>query len=134
MNVFREGASVRDPLPLGLQWMIDFEKESFQGSAALFARREAGLQQKIIGLSIPAAVSAPRPGMPVFDDGRQIGELIAVCFSPVASAWLALALLPVEIAFAGQSFHLGASDGPPVSSISMPPIVPKSLSVRLEEM
>jgi len=134
MNVFREGAAVRDPLPLGLQWMIDVEKEHFQGSEALFARREAGLRQKIIGLAIPAHVPAPRPATPLFDNGRQIGNLITVCFSPVASAWLALALLPVEIAFAGLSFRLGAGDGPVVSSISMPPIVPKSLSVRLEEM
>jgi aminomethyltransferase len=134
LNVFREGAAVRDPLPLGLQWMIDVEKEHFQGSAALFARREAGLQQKLIGIAIPTQVPAPRPATPLFDNGRQIGNLITVCFSPVASAWLALALLPVDIAFAGLSFRLGASDGPLVTSISMPPIVPKSLSVRLEEM
>ena len=134
MNVFREGAAVRDPLPLGLQWMIDVGKERFQGSEALFARRDAGLKHKIIGLAIPAALPAPCPATPLFDDGKQIGDLIAVCFSPVASTWLALALLPVEIAFAGQSFHLGGSEGPLVSSISMPPIIPKILSVRLEEM
>jgi aminomethyltransferase len=134
LNVFREGAAVRDPLPLGLQWMIDVDKESFQGSTALFARRKAGLQRKIIGLAMPAALPAPRPGTPLFDDGQQIGELITVCFSPTAASWLALALLPVEIAFAGLSFHLGDGNGPVVTSISMPPIVPKSLSVRLEEM
>lgn len=134
LNVFREGAAVRDPLPLGLQWMIDVEKERFQGSEALFARREAGLHHKIIGIAIPATLPAPRPAAPLFDQGQQVGELITVCFSPTASSWLALALLPVETAFAGLSFRLGDSDGPTVTSISMPPIVPKSLTVRLEEM
>lgn len=134
LNVFREGAAVRDPLPLGLQWMIDVDKERFQGSVALLARREAGLHHKIIGLAIPATLPAPCPGAAVFDNGQQVGELITVCFSPTAAAWLALALLPVATAFAGLNFRLGASDGPAITSISMPPIVPKSLSVRLEEM
>lgn len=53
-NIFREGAAVRDPLPLGLQWMIDFEKEKFLGSEAIKLRRADGLKQKIIGLSADA--------------------------------------------------------------------------------
>jgi hypothetical protein len=47
---------------------------------------------------------------------------------------LALAVFPVELAYSGLSFRLGASDGQVVKSISMPPIMPKSLTVKLDEM
>jgi hypothetical protein len=40
----------------------------------------------------------------------------------------------VAIAYSGLTFNLGASNGPVVKTISMPPIMPKSLSVKLDEM
>jgi len=49
-NIFAEGAAVRDPLVLGLQWMIDFGKAEFLGSKAIFAHRAATLSHKIIGI------------------------------------------------------------------------------------
>ena len=47
---------------------------------------------------------------------------------------LGLALFPRDLAYSGLSFHLAASDGPVVRTISMPPIVPRSLTVKLDEM
>jgi hypothetical protein len=47
---------------------------------------------------------------------------------------LALGLLPLGIAFSGLEFRVGSADGAVVRSISMPPIMPKSLTVKLDEM
>ena len=47
---------------------------------------------------------------------------------------LALGLLPLELAFSGLQFRVGTPDGAVVRSISMPPIMPKSLTVKLDEM
>ena len=133
-NIFREGRRVRDPLPLGLQWMIDFDKENFSGGAAIKARRAAGLKQKLIGLMAEPGCATLKDGARIFHNGRDVAEVVADCQSCVLNQPLALALFPVELAYSGLSFRLGAPDGPVVRSISMPPIMPKSLTVKLDEM
>ena len=133
-NIFREGERVQDPLPLGLQWMIDLEKESFSGSVAIKERRAAGLKQKIVGLAADAGCTTLAAGAPIFHAGRAVGEVVTACVSHVLQQPLALGLLPLELAFAGLEFRVGAAAGAVVRSISMPPIMPKSLTVKLDEM
>ena len=133
-NIFREGERVRDPLPLGLQWMMDLEKENFSGSAAIKERRAAGLKQKNIGLSADTNCTTLKTGANIFHEGRAVGEIVTDCVSVVLNQPLALGLLPLEIAFSGLEFRVGSPDGAVVRSISMPPIMPKSLTVKLDEM
>jgi aminomethyltransferase len=131
-NIYAEGAAVRDPLPLGLQWMIDFDKGAFRGGHALAARREAGMSTKVVG--VKAATGLLEPGVPVLDDGAQVGQVVASCHSYVLDADVGLASLPVQIAYSGLEFVLREESGPAVSTISMPPIMPRSLTVRLDEL
>jgi aminomethyltransferase len=133
-NIYREGVAVHDPLPLGLQWMIDLEKESFSGSAAIKERRAAGLQQKLIGLAADAGCTTLKTGAKIFHDGQAVGEVVTHCDSVVLQQPLALGLLPLVIAFSGLEFRIGTADGAVVRTISMPPIMPKSLTVKLDEM
>jgi glycine cleavage system aminomethyltransferase T len=114
--------------------MIDFEKEHFSGSGPIKQRRAEGLKQKIIGLAAETDGPALKSGTKIFHDGKPVGEVVADCHSYVLNRSLALALFPVELAYSGLSFRCGASDGPVVRSISMPPIIPKSLTVKLDEM
>lgn len=134
-NIHKEGLKVRDPLVLGLQWMIDFDKAGgFRGSAPLFGRRAAGLKQKIIGVSAAPRCEALCPGARIFHQGRPVAEVATSCDSRVLDRKLGLAVFPVELAYSGLDFTLNAADGPPVRTISMPPILPKSLGIRLDEM
>jgi aminomethyltransferase len=133
-NIYREGEQVRDPLPLGLQWMIDLEKEHFSGSAAIKERRAAGLRRKIIGLAGDANGALLKTGLPIFHEGQAVGEIVTGCLSHVLNQPLALGLFPLELAFSGLEFRAGTADGPAIRSISMPPIMPKSLTVKLDEM
>jgi len=133
-NIFQEGARVRDPLPLGLQWMIDFEKEKFSGGAAIKQRRAAGLKQKVIGLAADADCAALRAGARIFHAGQPAGEVVADCVSQVLHRPLALGLFPLDLAFSGLEFRVGSPAGAVIRSISMPPIMPKSLLVKLDEM
>lgn len=132
-NVFGEGARVRDPLILGLQWMIDFEKETFLGRGAIVQRRQQGLQKKIIGIKTDASAKL-FVGAEIFHDGKKVSSVEASCFSYVVDAYIGLAVFSVESAYSGLRFNVGAPDGPIVASISMPPIVPKSLNVKLDEL
>jgi aminomethyltransferase len=133
-NIFAEGARVKDPLPLGLQWMVDFDKESFLGSDAILQRRSEGLKNKIIGVKADLPADGLKVDDPLFCEGRQVGSVQAVCFSQVLNAPVGLALFPLDMAYAGLRFNVQKPDGPQVQTISMPPIMPKSLSANLQEM
>jgi aminomethyltransferase len=133
-NIFAEGAAVKDPLALGLQWMIDFNKEKFSGHDAILARRSRGLTHKIIGVSTAPAATDLKKGAPVYNGTEKVAEVIASCHSYVLNRRVGLALFPAGIAYAGLSFSLGSAGGPLVETISMPPIMPRSLTVKLDEM
>jgi aminomethyltransferase len=133
-NIQAEGLRVRDPLVLGLQWMIDFDKEKFRGRDAIHQRRAGGLRRKIVGVAAEPGGDALVTGARIFHASRPVGEVVADCHSYVLNRRLALAVFPVELAYSGLSFRLGAHSGPVVKTISMPPIMPKSLTVKLDEM
>ena len=132
-NVFAEGLQVKDPLPLGLQWMIDFDKEQFTGRDALVSRRQDGLKNKIIGVSTGKENSLPA-GLPIFYGEKQVAQIQTSCFSYSLDLALGLALFDIDYAYAGLTFNAGSPDGPQVNTISMPPIMPKSLTVKLDEI
>jgi len=130
-NIHAEGAAVRDPLPLGLQWMIDFEGEDFRGKRAIAARREAGLGRKIIGV-IPAD---PAGGLEARDaillEGEPVAEVVCAVDSPTLGSRIGLALFDVAWAYSGLTY--GRDRGGAVRTISMPPFMPRSLTVKLDE-
>lgn len=132
-NIFAEGARVQDPLPLGLQWMIDFDKGEFHGSDALLSRREQDLSRKITGIRGGQGVDVS-DGDTLYSEGKEIGKVITSCYSHVLERHLGLALLPFEIAYSGLTFSLDDAGSRVVETISMPPIMPKSLGVKLDEM
>ena len=78
--------------------------------------------------------TALKSGAQIFHEGRAVGEVVTGCVSYVLNQPLALGLLPLELAFSGLQFRVGAPGGPVARSISMPPIMPKSLAVKLDEM
>ena len=134
-NIHSEGLRARDPLVLGLQWMIDMEKGKFSGSEAIFRRRAEGLKRKVIGIAAaPEQDAILQNGAALYHEGRLVGEVAARCFSWALGKPLALAVFPIELAYSGLTYRLGSADGPVVESISMPPIMPKSLTVKLDEM
>lgn len=133
-NIQAEGSRVRDPLVLGLQWMIDLEKETFSGHHAIHQRRAAGLRQKQVGLAADPGHEELVVGAHVFHEGQPVAEVVAAGHSHVLGRRLGLAVFPVALAYAGLPFHLTAADGPVVRTISMPPILPRSLAVKLDEL
>lgn len=132
-NIFAEGASVKDPLPLGLQWMIDFDKEDFPGYSRISQRRSDGLKKKIIGVQIGSEHKLS-PGGIIYNGNQKIAEVQASCHSFLLDAEIGLALFDNDVAYSGLKFNMNSPDGPQISTISMPPIMPKSLTVKLDEI
>jgi len=131
-NVHEEGKRVRDPLALGLQWMIDLGGESCRGLDAIRTRREKGPGKKIIGVVPADAEGALAVGDAVLAGSEPVAEVVTAAYSPTLGRRVGLALFDAAYAYAGLSF-VGA-DGGGIRTVSMPPITPKSLAVKLDEM
>jgi aminomethyltransferase len=132
-NIFAEGAVVRDPLALGIQWMIDLDKADGRGGASIRQRRTDGVQQKIVGIRVLPG-QALEAGMTLFEGAEPVGKVVTACMSHVLGHRMGLALLPVGMAYASLRFQLEKVGGAEVTVIAMPPIMPKSLTVKLDEM
>jgi len=133
-NIYKEGAIVKDPLVLGLQWMIDFSKDNFCGRDAIFAKRNSGLKSKIIGIKTKDASCKLNINAPIYYNNKKVANVVASCFSYLLNAYVGLAVFPIELAFSGLEFNLDSENGNIIQTISMPPIMPKSLSVKLDEL
>lgn len=133
-NLYAEGEQVRDPLPMGLQWMIDFDKDEFHGAAAIKERRATGLTHKTVGIALSTDDPDFRPGAKLKHGETEAGTVVAAMYSHVLGQPLGLALMPVSLAYAGFDFTLNTPAGTPLKTISMPPIMPKSLGVKLDEI
>ncbi len=131
-NVFAEGMSVKTPLELGLQWMIDFHKDGYNGCQAISAHRQRGVDQKIIGISYRAPNRIVCDDT-IYDGGAEVARIHATCHSYQLDCEIGLALFPVATAYAGLEFKLGGAEQIPVQTISMPPIMPKSLGINLTD-
>ncbi len=131
-NIHREGAIVRDPLPLGLQWMIDLDADTYRGKEALLSRRDAGLSKKLVGVVTEGRQHPFSPGDKILYGGQVLGEMVTTTFSPVLGTYIGLALVDIAYAFAGLQFQ--GEDGKTISTVSLPPFTAKSLTVRLDEM
>ncbi|MDJ0765150.1 MAG: glycine cleavage T C-terminal barrel domain-containing protein [Myxococcota bacterium] len=130
--IYSEGAAVRDPLPLGLQWMIDFSGDDFRGRAAIMARRAAGLETKVVGVMPVVPEASVALGGSIYHQGERVAKIVAASHSPTLGHPIGLALFDATYAYAGLTFE--DASGAPIQTVSMPPFTPKSLTVKLEEM
>lgn len=134
-NVFGEGRVVGDPLSLGLQWMIDFQKDRFAGRDAILARRAAGVPRKVVGVALAEGLAGMAVGDAVLLDGDAVGNVVACGWSGGIGRQMGLALLDRAVAWAGLDLAIVGAAGPlAAASISLPPFVPASLGIRLDEV
>lgn len=126
-NIYEEGARVKCPLELGLQWMIDFHKETLPEK--LLQKRAAGISKKITALTSEAELSA---GMEIFDASKRVGEIVCSKYSPSIKKFMALALIDEPFAMSGFEFSSSPNGKCDISSVSRPPFVAQSLIRGME--
>jgi len=95
------------PYEAALGWTVELEREPFVGSAALEREKRVGSRWALVGLvydqdeyealyhavGLPphAPAAAWRTGVPVFAEGRQVGQATSGAWSPMLKRHLALA-------------------------------------------
>jgi len=90
------------PLEAGLQWTVKLDKPDFLGKAALVAQKEAGLKQKLMGLTIEQPGMIARGGMAVQVNGAVAGRVTSGTMSPTLRKSIAMAYVPTGSAKAGS--------------------------------
>ena len=129
-NIYGEGLKVECPLELGLQWMVDFDKESFVGSKSIFQKRENGLARRLVGLQSAGEI---KEDCDIFDGDLPIGKVVSAARSHTLEKYLALAVFDQNYALSGFDFSTAPNAETTVSTISRPPIVAESLKKGMEE-
>jgi aminomethyltransferase len=85
------------PIAAGLGWVIGKSKE-FIGSKAINEARTIGVPRRIVGIKLRSR-RLLEPGMKVFADGSQVGEVTSGVYSPLFECSLAFALVDSAIGF-----------------------------------
>ncbi len=129
-NIFAEGSHTKNPLELGLQWTIDFDKESFVGSDIIFKNREDGQTRTLVGLQSTKKLEV---GNDLFDNGKPIAKIVAVSKSADTDNWFALATLPNENASVGAEYAIATNGEKIVKIVSRPFVKATSLTQPMEE-
>ena len=99
------------PLEVGLGWLVHLEMpKPFVGREALEEQTSAGVQQRLVGLSLEGK-AIPRAGYPVFRQGAEgssepIGRVSSGGWSPTLGAGIALAMVPRQEAAVGTRLEV----------------------------
>jgi aminomethyltransferase len=110
------------PFEIGLGRLVDFNKETFIGRAALAAENAVAPRRRIVGVSFdwPAVeklyeavglppmtqATASRVAIPVFSGGKQIGRMTSSTWSPVLKQMIGLATVNAANAAAGTKIEV----------------------------
>lgn len=108
------------PLEAGLKWITKMDKGPFIGREALLEQLEAGITRRLIGFLMDDR-GIPRPGYPVFHDGREVSRVASGTSSPSLGKGIGTTYLPVEHATVGGSIEIGIRNRRHTATIVKPP-------------
>ena len=103
-----------NPFEVGLDWMIDLDQEDdFIGKDALSAINIKGPEKKLMGAEIygDAIESSNEHQFPVLIDGKLVGSMNAMAYSPRLDKNLSYVFLDIEHAQAGKEIIISAPEG-----------------------
>ena len=101
-----------NPYEVGLDWMIDFDQEDdFIGKEALRAISQQGPTKKLMGAEIKGdpIENSNEDYLPVLIDGKRVGTMTAMVFSPRLQKNIAYVFLDIEHAKVGQEILISNS-------------------------
>ena len=102
-----------NPYEVGLEWMIDLDQEDdFIGKEALRKISQRGPTRKLMGAEITGGPieSSNEDYLPVLIDGKRVGTMTAMVFSPRLQKNIAYVFLEIEHAKVGQEILISNFD------------------------
>jgi aminomethyltransferase len=116
-------AQKSSPYEAGLGWAVKLNGGDFIGRSALLAERERGPRWALVGIEIDwfelerlyrpfglrpdvAERPASRTPMPLYHEGKQVGQTTSHTFSPLLKKYIGLGMVHSDYARPGQSLHM----------------------------
>jgi sarcosine oxidase subunit alpha len=101
-----------NPIESDLAWVVKLDKEDFIGKTAILRTQARGMREKLIGFVVQDAV-VPEDGAAIVQNGKPIGRVTSVRFSPVKGKAVGLAWLPANLTNDGQEIfiHVNGHNG-----------------------
>jgi len=107
-------------LESGLGWITKLDKGDFIGREALAAQKEAGVEQRLVGMKLTERCF-PRPGYPILVDGVEAGIVTSGTVSPSLGFGVAMGYVPVSHASAGSEVAISVRGKPFAAVVQRPP-------------
>ena len=86
---------MRTPFELGLAWMVNFDKEYFNGKKALIKQKNRGVEKKLVGLDVQG--DKPAVGSVLYSKSKkEIGIVTAAMWSPSLKSNIAIGYVDKE--------------------------------------
>ncbi|HEC92846.1 MAG TPA: glycine cleavage system aminomethyltransferase GcvT, partial [Candidatus Atribacteria bacterium] len=94
-----------NPLEIGHDWTVKFNKEKFIGKEALLKIKEKGISRKMVGLFVPQG-GIPRHGMEVKKNTKKIGYITSGNYCPSLKRVYAMARLDLTYTQKGNKVDI----------------------------
>ncbi len=107
-------------LESGLGWITKLDKGEFIGREALAAQKEAGVEQRLVGMKLTERCF-PRPGYPILVDGAEAGVVTSGTVSPSLGFGIAMGYVPVSHASPGSEVAISVRGKPFAAVVQRPP-------------
>jgi aminomethyltransferase len=98
---------------MGLERLVEPQETDYIGRAALEEIRVKGVDRKLIGIEMPGdelPFEIPWQ-LPAFHDGRQVGEVTDLVWSPRLEKNIGYVWVPISLAGPGHPIEIAAPDG-----------------------
>jgi aminomethyltransferase len=112
-----------NPYEARLGWVVNLQKPSFVGREALAQIKAAGPSRRLVGLRV-APGGVPRPGFPIQQAGRAVGQVTSGTFSPTLKQNIAMGYVPVDLSQPGQALEVEMRGKPAPAEVVPLPYVP----------
>jgi aminomethyltransferase len=115
-------AQTSSPFEAGMGWAVALDKDNFVGRQALLTEKERGSRWAFVGVEVvwqdiedlyaafgltPKLVTrASRSSIPIYKDGRQIGQATSHTYSPLLKKYIGLATLERQDAVFGSEVEI----------------------------
>ena len=98
---------------MGLERLVEPQQADYIGKAALEKMRSKGVDRKLVGIEMPGdelPFEIPWQ-LPAFHDGRKVGEVTDLIWSPRLARNIGYVWVPIALAGAGNALEIEAPDG-----------------------
>lgn len=85
------------PLEAGISWATKIDKGDFVGRSALIAQKSSGVKRRMVAFTMTDE-GIPRHGMPIFANGRRVGEVTSGSVLPTVGGAGGMALVDSSLA------------------------------------